>query len=233
MKTLPESANPSPRPLRMRRWRTILAGGVLAGVGFVAAQADSIGFLQVEFAKLAKAVDEKPIVVRTSNQGHRSYSKGSAGGQQEATSFGAARSSSLAPTTLGQGLKFEASGTQATGEAMTDADLFALSHGATTASIAASQEPRQLDGRFHGALMAGGSGSERPSYASGQGRRTQKDLADCCEVPEAQPDSSLLTQPVLAAALNGAVPESATWAMMILGLGLSGAVLRGKRRRWA
>ena len=231
MKTLPEPANPTPHPLRVRRWRTILAGGVLAGVGFVAAQAGSIGFLQVEFAKLAKAVDEKPIVVRTSNQGqHRSYSKGSTGGQQEA-SFGAARSSSLSQATPGHGLRFEASDTQATGDAMTDAGLFELSPVATPMSLAASQEPLRLGGRFHGLIDGAGSPSERPTYGSSGRRVAQKDLADCCSNPETQPGDPLLTAPALDDAISGPVPEPVAWSLMIMGFGLSGLVLRGQRRR--
>jgi hypothetical protein len=38
---------------------------------------------------------------------------------------------------------------------------------------------------------------------------------------------------VLADALSGPAPESATWTMMILGLGLAGGLLRGQRRRLA
>ena len=231
----PNPASLNPRPLRVRRWRTILAGGVLAGVGFVAAQAGSIGFLQVEFDKLAKAVDEKPIVVRASNLGpHRSYSTRS-GGQQQGTSFGAARSSG-STSAPGAGLTFEASDTQVTGGATVEAGLFDLSPAAMPMRLAAaSQAPTQFGGRFHGLIDGARSGSDRPSYGSSGRRAAQEDLADCCSDPKTQQGDALLTAPALdeAIATGGPVPEPLAWTMMILGLGLSGLMLRGERRRFA
>lgn len=226
----PNPESPRPRPPRTGRWRTVLAGGVLAGVGFVAAQAGSFDFLRLELTQFTKtAVHETPTVVRGPNLGpRRSYSSVPAPGSQDGMFVSASRNATGAAD---QG-SVSADAT-ATGDAMADADLFALSHGATPASIAPSQEPRQLDGRFHGALMSGGSGpAARPSYGA-QPRRGPKDLADCCEVALAQPDSALLTQPVLANVLSGPVPESATWSMMILGFGMAGLVFRGQRRTLA
>ena len=198
----------------------------MACVGLVAAQAGSMDFLRLQLAQLTKATDDKPLVVHTANGAHRSYSTASPERAPAGMFVRASQPSADAPAV---GSAADEVGTS--GDAMTDADLFALAHGATTASVAASPEPRQLDGRFHGALMSGGSPADRPDYGGGPSRRAKHGLADCCEGSATQADGSLLTQPVLADALSGPIPETATWGLMILGFGMSGVLLRGQRRR--
>ena len=233
MKTPATPANPSPRPLRVRRWRTILAGGVLAGVGFVAAQAGSIDFIQLQLNNLAKAVDDKPVSVRASAGGERrSYSTTSPGSPASSLSASGIQRSAAQP---GAGLTFASQDGQTAGEARVDAvDLFELSSFAGPTSVTASQDPLQFGGRFHALIDGAGSPSDRPSYGS-SGRRAadQKDLANCCSDPETQPGDPLLTAPTLADAVNGPVPEPGAWALLILGLGLSGVALRSERRRLA
>jgi hypothetical protein len=233
MTSSPNPESLGPRAFRVRRWRTILAGCVLASVGFVAAQAGSFGFLEVEFAKIAKAVDDMPIAVRTANHGQpRSYSE-SSGDQRGAASFGAARRAGLTSTMPDQPLKFEASDIDDTGDAMTDAGLFELSSAAMPTRPAASQQAPQFGGRFHGLIDGRASAPGRPAYGNPGRGASRTGLADCCLDPATQQGNPLLTAPVLDDAISGPVPEPVTWAMMILGFGLSGVVLRGQRRRWA
>jgi hypothetical protein len=208
-----------------------VAGAVVASIGFVAAQAGSLGVLQVELAKLAKVVDEKPIVAQTSQARHRSYSD-SSGDQPAGASFGVAGRSSMISATSGQRLKLEASDTFAGGNAMTDAGLFALSPPATSLRFGGSQESQQVGGRFHGLVFGGGQPAARPAYGGSGRRATQRDLADCCVNPMSDQSDPLLTTPVLSDVISGPVPEPMAWTMMMLGLGLSGMVLRRQQRRW-
>jgi hypothetical protein len=233
MTSLPKPESPGRRPFHLRRWRTIAAGAVVASIGFVAAQAGSLGLLQVELAKLAKVVDDKPIVAQTSQGPHRSYSD-SSGDHPTAPSFGAAGRSGMIAATPGQPLKFEASDTQAAGEATTDAGLFALAPAATSMRFGGSQQPLQIGGRFHGLVFGGGQPAARPANGGSGRKAAQRELADCCADPATDDQSDpLLTAPVLSDVISGPVPEPIAWTMMILGLGLSGMVLRRQQRRWA
>jgi hypothetical protein len=216
----------------MRRWRTLLAGVALAAVGFVAAQAGALGFLKIDLGHLTQGADDKPAAVQVSNSVHRSYSTASAGREQGTFINPARASTSAAAAELGAA----SDDAQATGETTVDAvDLFELPSVATSIGQTAANDPLTFGNRFRGLVdgAGAGAGSQRPSYGGSQGRRGQTALADCCADSAAQSESSRLTQPVLADALSGPAPESATWTMMILGLGLAGGLLRGQRRRLA
>jgi hypothetical protein len=211
----------------------MLAGGALAAVGFVAAQAGSLDFVKIELAHLAHAIDDKPVVAQASRGAHRSYSTASAGREQPGMPVTASRASG---SVVAGGLDSGSDSAQATGEATNDAvDLFGFSPVAMPMAQAASNDPLRFGDRFHGLVDGVSSGSQRPSDggASG-GRGAQKALADCCDDPTTQQDKPLLTAPTLLAdGASGPAPETGAWTLMILGFGLSGLVLRGERRRWA
>ena len=229
MNSHPTTSTHDPRPLHARRWRTLAIGGVLAGVGFVAAQAGSLDFLQLEVKNLAaNAADEKPIVVRASTDGrHRGYSTAT-GGAQEGGSIGAARGASASGP--GAELSFKTSDTRGAGGAMLDGGLFDQLSAAIPMGMAGSQDASWSGGRFHPPTDGFSSGSGRPGYGAGGSQRSQKGLEGCCSETEEQPGDPLLTAPLLDAAISGPVPEGGAWMMMILGFGLSGLVLGGRRR---
>lgn len=219
-----------PRPLPTRRWRTILAGGVLAGVGFVAAQAGSFDFLQLDLVPFAKSADhEKPKVAQGPTLGPgRSHSSGPASQSADGMFVSASRNATGA-VDLGS----DSEGAMPTGEATLDAGLFELSPVVAPMSQAASQGPLQFGGRFENLVEGSGPGSQG-SAPTGSGRqRVQEGLAGCCDDPSTPPDDPRLTAPTLQDAIGGPVPETGAWAMMILGFSLSGLVLRGQRRTLA
>ncbi|MGH6964385.1 MAG: hypothetical protein ACREE0_07860 [Phenylobacterium sp.] len=229
MTSSPTLESSTPRRLRVRRWRTILAGGVLAGVGFVAAQAGSFDFLRLEIAQLAKAVDqEKATVVRgpSTGQGRRYFSV-PAGHPADGAFVGAARNAAGSA-----GLATDSDGVTATGEATVDAvDLFELPPGAAMTSPAASEGFQQSGERFRSLVQGSGSGGGHSAASGGAGRQRARDgLADCCNDPATPLGDPLLTAPILADVVGGPVPEVGSWILMILGFGLSGAVLRVQRR---
>jgi hypothetical protein len=80
----------------------------------------------------------------------------------------------------------------------------------------------------------GGSGSSGASPGAGSPGRARglQGQAVASDTAEDQ-KQALLTQPSLAAAVGQPAPEPITWAIMVLGLGLTGVALRGQRRRWA
>jgi hypothetical protein len=210
----------------------MVAGGVLAAVGFVAAQAGSLDFVKIELAHLAKAMDDKPVVAQASSGAHRKYSSASAGREQPGMPVSASRASGSA---AGGGLEFGSDSAQSTAETTNDAvDLFGFSPVAMPMALAASGDPLKFGDRFHGLIDGVGSGSQRSSAGGSSGRGAQKALADCCEDPATQHDDPLLTAPTLLAdGASGPAPETGAWALMILGFAMSGLVLRGERRRWA
>jgi hypothetical protein len=221
----------------MRRWRTLLAGGALAAVGFVAAQAGSLEFLKIELGQLTQGADDKPIVVKTSNAAHRSYSTASPGREQSMLAGPAHASGSGAAARLG----FD--GVPADGETTMDAvGLFDLSRVAMPMGQPASSGPLEFGGRFRALLDGADRSSQRPAYGDGsQKPGVKKGLADCCDGdpaatlsdPAALQSDPRLTAPTLTEGVGGAAPEASAWALMILGFGLSGLALRGERRRLA
>jgi hypothetical protein len=225
--------NPSPRPPRPRLWRTLLAGGAIAGVGLVAAHAGSLDFLRLELANLAKVTDAEPVVAQVKTGAHRSYSTAPEGRAPGMFVRAAQTSASAASTTIASIEGLDADEVQASSETKPDAiDLFELSAVAKPGPVAVSNGPLKVGQRFHGLIDGASSASQRPSYG-GFGRRAQKGLAGCCDDPATQPSDALLTAPTLAAGLESPIPELSAWTLMILGFSLSGLVLRGERRRWA
>jgi hypothetical protein len=206
-----------------------MVGGLLAGVGFVAAKAGSLDFIQLELQNLAAQVSgDKPIVVQASLDGrHRSYSTASGGGQQGGM-LGAARGVSASGPD-GE-LSFKTSAAQANGGAMLDGGLFDLSSTAIPIRLAAVQDAMWSGNRLHPLADGFSPGTGRPAYGVGGRQRTQNELGECCSPTEAQEDDTLFAAPVLDAAISGPVPELGAWILMILGWGLSGLVLRGQRR---
>src|SRR6478752_1657909 len=81
MRLMTSSPNPhsSPtRPLRLRRPGTLIAGVMLAGVGFVAAQAGPRDFMRIELEHLMSLGKEQAAPIHVSVGGEpRSYSRGS------------------------------------------------------------------------------------------------------------------------------------------------------------
>jgi hypothetical protein len=80
-----------------------------------------------------------------------------------------------------------------------------------------------------GASGAGGSGAGSPGRAS--------QVADAAGLSAAADEAAdkvqSLTAPLLAETISSAAPEPDTWAVMILGLGVTGLALRSRRRRLA
>lgn len=236
MTAVPNPTSPSPRPLRPRRWRTILAGGVLAGVGFVAAQAGSFDFLRLDVAPFARWADqEKPKVAQGPKSGAlRGHSGGSTSGSASGMFAGASRNAAGAAS-----LSSSSDAVMATGVASVDAGVFEFSPGAAPMGSAASQEAMKFGGRFHSLVDGVGSGSGKGAGASGPGRgRQQSDLTECCtDAATPQDDTATplgdprLAAPTLADVVGGPVPEVGSWILMILGFGLSGLVLRSHQRR--
>src|SRR4029453_5778508 len=94
----------------------------------------------------------------------------------------------------------------------------------------------QLTSWPHPGLMGGsgiaGGGDAGASLGSSRAQTPQKEAAAGGTDPAAEDNG--LQQPLLVAAvLDGPIPEPTTWATVILGLGLAGVALRGGRRRAA
>ena len=121
----------------------------------------------------------------------------------------------------------------ATGETGIDAvGLFELSPAAMPMRLAASDDPLRFGDRFRGLVDGGAAGlSGGPNYGGSQGRsaKTGTSLAACCDDPTTEQGDPLLTAPTFAASVSGAAPEVSSWALMILGLGFAGLMLRGQR----
>ena len=220
-----------PRPLRAYR-RVALLGGLLAGGLFVAAQAGPLGFIQLELAQLSKNALAKPgeANAQHSNAGARAESADSAGGARNGQAAAPAARQAAAS---GQMVEFDLPADDEDVSAKSP-DLFTLAQLQMPARLAAWQSQAQPGSAFHG--MAGNDlgGFASAAPAGTPSRRTpegESAPSPCCTDPAA-PDNGL--QPLQnAALLSGPIPEPTTWMTLILGVGLSGLMLRGRRRRWA
>jgi hypothetical protein len=234
MESRPTPESPSQRPHVAWRRGAAISAGLLAGALFVGAHAGDLGLPIIDVTPLSRA--EKPTEVKTPqwvNRG-RGTKSGSAASDPQYVS----------PASVGQG---SANGgmvridwpddagmkSDAIGQSLNMLELPSLdmAMGAAGPQFAPQFISRPFHamggGGFSGASGAGAMGAS----ASQRAQASQEDSVACCTDPAAE-DNRL--QPLLdAAAIDGPIPEPATWVTVILGLGLTGVALRGLRRRAA
>lgn len=236
MKPLPHSRITITRLFAAWPKGAAVAGILSVGAFFVAAQAGSLNPVRLEVEGLLRPAPDRSPEARPAvlaSAGHRTYSGGPGAGGPEYV--GPAKLAVAASGDLGS-VDWSAA-TDTTTDTAIDAPsdpTDSLMQSPLELSVAATGEDFSRAHRAAGGFGIGGGGSSGESSGTGSpgrasGLQGQAIAGDAAEDQK----QALLTQPSLAAAVGQPAPEPTTWAIMILGLGLTGVALRGQRRRWA
>jgi hypothetical protein len=226
----------------VRQWRGALAVLVIGGGVMAAANAESLGFLNIDFSPGQKT-EFNSAAPQSDGGGAASRPKTPARPRSAdpAPSGSAWTASGRVLRIAGADLALDWAGAPPAGsddkatDDPPDSPEFATvsSPAGTAADLSAGHSfsaPASIGSGASGAqsgagVIGGGIGQATPTASP-----TALMTPDTANAPTSVPDGPLQAA-VDPPAAAGAVPEPATWASMILGLGLVGAMLRGSRRR--